>query len=143
MASRWHVTRSPVRNPTTTLPHEMTSTDTRLLDILEAHGQKFLESFKSHKPGESKRKRVSADTAEAHRPSKLVKFETDRSSSDDYSDSEEEWTGFGSDGQVEDEHEIHSSTEEEVPLEGVLAGLEAHIVCKKLILSAHRVHDYS
>jgi hypothetical protein len=120
----------------------MTSTDTRLFDILEAHGQKFLESFKPHKPEESRRKRVAVDTAEAHRPSKLVKFETDGSSSDNYSDSEEEWTGFGSDGQVEEEHEIHSSTEEEVP-QGVLAGLEAHIVCKKLILSAHRVHDYS
>jgi hypothetical protein len=102
----------------------MTSTDARLLNILETHGQKFLESFKPHKAEENKRKRAATDTAEAHDPSKLVKFETDRSSSDDYSDSAEEWTGFGSDAQIEDEYEIDSSTEEGMPLEGVLARLQ-------------------
>ena len=106
----------------------MTSTDARLLNILEAHGQTFLDSFKPHKAEENKRKRAAADTAEAH-PSKLVKFETDRSSSDDYSDSVEEWTGFGSDAQIEDEYEIDSSTEEGMPLEGVLARFQADSAC--------------
>ncbi len=107
----------------------MTSTDARLLNILEAHGQKFLDSFKPHKAEENKRKRAAADTAEAH-PSKLVKFETDRSNSDDYSDSVvEEWTGFGSDAQIEDEYEIDSSTEEGMPLEGVLARFQADSAC--------------
>ena len=106
----------------------MTSTDARLLNILEAHGQKFLDSFKPHKAEENKRKRAAADTAEAP-PSKLVKFETDRSSSDDYSDSVEEWTGFGSDEQIEDEYEIDSSTEEGMPLEGVLARFQADSAC--------------
>jgi hypothetical protein len=100
----------------------MTSTDTTLLDILGAHGQKFLESFKPPKAKEKKRKRVAEDTAEAHRSPKLVKFETDLSSPDDYSDSEEEWTGFGSSAQVEDERKSRSFTEEE-PSGGVLAGL--------------------
>jgi hypothetical protein len=101
----------------------MTSTDTALLDILEAQGQRFLESFKQPNAEENKRKRVVADTAVAHRSPKLVKFETDLSSSDDYSDSEEEWTGFGSNAQVEDEHKFCSSTEKEVPFEGLLAAL--------------------
>ena len=101
----------------------MTSIDTTLLDILGAHGKKFLESFKPPKAEENKRKRVGEDTAEAHRSPKLVKFETDLSSPDDYSDSEEEWTGFGSNAQVEDEHKFRSSTEEEEPSGGVLVGL--------------------
>jgi hypothetical protein len=112
---------SPVRDPTTTFC-EMASTDTKLLDILEAHGQTFLDSFKPHKAEKNKRKRAAGDTTEAHRSTKLVRAETDQSSSvGDYSDSAEEWTGFGSDAQVDDEYEIQSSAEEAVSLEGVLA----------------------
>jgi hypothetical protein len=99
----------------------MASSDTSLLDILEAHGQKFLDAFKPHKSEKNKRKRADGDTPEAHRSTKLLKIETDRSSSvDGYS---EEWTGFGSDAQVDDEHEIHSSPEEAASLEGVLTRL--------------------
>ncbi|KAF8484948.1 hypothetical protein DFH94DRAFT_689310 [Russula ochroleuca] len=96
----------------------MASTDTKLLDILEAHGQTFLDSFKPHKAEKNKRKRAAGDTTEAHRSTKLVRAETDQSSSvGDYSDSAEEWTGFGSDAQVDDEYEIQSSAEEAVSLE--------------------------
>jgi len=101
----------------------MTSTDKRLLDILEAHGQHFLDSFKPQKAEQNKRKRVAADTPEAHRSSKPVKLEADWSSSDEFSDSLEEWTGFGSDIQIENEYEIHSPTE--VLLEGVYARLSS------------------
>ena len=100
----------------------MTNTDKRLLDILEAHGQHFLDSFNPQKAEEKKRKRVAAGNPEAHQSSKSVKLAADWSSSNEYSDSAEEWTGFGSDIQIEDEHEIHSSTEE-VLLEGVHARL--------------------
>jgi hypothetical protein len=97
----------------------MASTDTSLLDILEAHGQKFLDSFKPNKE-KNKRKRAAGDTPEAHRSTKLLRIEADRSSSvDGYSASAEEWTGIGSDGQVDDEHEIHSSAEEEASFGGV------------------------
>jgi hypothetical protein len=100
-----------------------TSTDTTLLDILGAHGQRFLESFKPPNAEENKKKRVAEHTPEAHRSHKLVKFETDLSSPDDYSDSEDEWTGFGSNAQVEGGHKFRSSAEEEEPSGGVLAGL--------------------
>lgn len=100
----------------------MVTADTKLLDILEAHGQTFLDSFKPHKAEKNKRKRAAGDTAEAHRSTKLVRTETDQSSSvGDYSDSAEEWNGFGSDAHVDDE--IHSSSEEEASLEGVSARL--------------------
>ena len=102
----------------------MVTTDTKLLDILEAHGQTFLDSFKPHKAEKNKRKRAAGDTAEAHRSTKLVRTETDQSSSvGDYSDSAEEWNGFGSDAHVDDEYEIHSSSEQEASLEGVSARL--------------------
>ncbi|KAH9966130.1 hypothetical protein BC827DRAFT_1182423 [Russula dissimulans] len=95
-----------------------TDTDTNLLDILEAHGQKFLESFKPHRLEDVKRQRPLGSAAtEAHRSTKRVRTETDRSSSVDYSDSAEEWTGFGSDKQIEDVHEVYSSTEEGAPIE--------------------------
>jgi hypothetical protein len=101
-----------------------TDTDKRLLDILEAHGQKFLDSFKPHKAEENGRKRAAEeDTAESHRSTKLLRAETDLSESspvDDYSDSAEEWTGLGDDAQVDDEYEVYSSAEEAVPLEGAL-----------------------
>jgi hypothetical protein len=88
------------------------STDTSLLDILEAHGQKFLDSFKSRKAEKNKRKRADGDTPEAYRSTKLLRLEADQSV-DSYSASVEEWTGIGSDAHVDDEHEIHSSAEEE------------------------------
>jgi hypothetical protein len=100
------------------------STDTSLLDILEAHGQTFLNSFKPHKAEKNKRKRTAGDTAEAHRSPKLVRIEPDRSSSvDDHSDSGEKWTGFGSDAQVDHEYESQSFAEDAGSLEGVLAQL--------------------
>ncbi len=98
-------------------------TDKRLLDILEAQGQKFLDSFKPHKAQENGRKRAAENTAESHRSTKLLRAETDQSESnpvDDYSDSAEEWTGLGDDAQVDDEYEVYSSAEEAVPLEGAL-----------------------
>ena len=101
-----------------------TDTDKRLLDILEAHGQKFLDSFNPHKAEENGRKRAAEeDTAESHRSTKLLRAETDLSESspvDDYSDSAEEWTGLGDGAQVDDEYEVYSSAEEAVPLEGTL-----------------------
>jgi hypothetical protein len=102
-----------------------TDTDKRLLDILEAHGQTFLDSFKPHKVDENERKRAAGDTAESHRSTKLLRAESDQSESspvDDYSDSAEEWTGLGDDAQVGDEYEdeVYSSAEEAVPLEGAL-----------------------
>jgi hypothetical protein len=101
----------------------MTSTDKRLLDILEAHGQNFLDSFKPQKAEEGRRKRVAAGALDDHRSPKFsVKLEVDWSSSNEHSDSAEEWAGFGSDIQMEDEDEMHSSTEE-VSLEGVYARL--------------------
>ena len=101
-----------------------TDTDKRLLDILEAHGQKFLDSFNPHKAEDHGRKRAAEeDTAESHRSTKLLRAETDLSGSspvDDYSDSAEEWTGLGDDAQVDDEYEVYSSAEEAAPLEGAL-----------------------
>lgn len=100
-----------------------TDTDKRLLDILEAHGQKFLDSFNPHKVGENGRKRAAEDTAESHRSTKLLRAETNQSESspvDDYSDSAEEWTGLGDDAQVDDEYEVYSSADEAVSLEGAL-----------------------
>ena len=100
-----------------------TDTDKRLLDILEAHGQNFLDSFKPHKAEKNGRKRGAEDTAESHRSTKLLRAETDQSESssvDDYSDSADEWTGLGGDAQVDDEYEVYSSSEEAVPLEGAL-----------------------
>ncbi len=99
-------------------------TDERLLDILEAHGQKFLDSFNPHKVEKNGRKRVAEDTVKSHRSSKLSRVETDQSESssvEDYSDSAEEWTGFENDAQVEDEYEIASA----LPLEGALTQLTA------------------
>lgn len=96
-------------------------TDKRLLDILEAHGQTFLDSFKPHKAEGNGRKRAAEDTPGSHRSIKLSKTETnqsDSSSADDYSDSAEEWTGLGDDAQVGDENEVYSSAEEAVLLEG-------------------------
>ena len=98
-------------------------TDKSLLDILEAHGQKFLDSFKPHKAQENGRKRAAEDTAESHRSTKHLRAETDQSGSDPvdgYSDSADEWIGLGDDAQIDDEYEVYSSAEEAVPLEGAL-----------------------
>ena len=100
-----------------------TGDDKRLLDILEAHGQQFPDSFKPHKGEENGRKRAAEDTAESHRSTKLLRAETDQSESsavDDYSDSAEEWTGLGDDAEVDDEYEVYSGAEEAVQLEGAL-----------------------
>ena len=98
--------------------------DKRSLDILEAHGQRFLDSFKPHKAEENGKKRAAEDTAES---TKLLRAEIDQSGSDsesslvdDYSDSAEEWTGFGDDAQVDNEYEVCSPDDEAVPLEGAL-----------------------
>lgn len=104
---------------------KMTTDDAekRLLDILEAHGQKFLDSFKPHKAEENGRKRAAEDTAEFHRSTKLLRAETDQSESspvDDYSDSAEEWSGLGDDAQIDGEYEVCSSADEAVPVEGAL-----------------------
>jgi len=101
------------------------STDTSLLDILETHGKRFLDSFKPHKAEKNKRKRADEDTAEAHRSTKLVRFETDQSNSvqdsvDGHSDFAEEWSGFGSNTQVDDEY----AAEDEASLE---ASTSTHI----------------
>jgi len=99
-------------------------TDKSLLDILEAHGQKFLDSFKPHKAEENGRKRAAEDSAESHhRSTKFLRAETDQSESspvDDYSDSVKEWNGLGDDAQVDDEYEVYSSAEEAESLEGAL-----------------------
>jgi hypothetical protein len=98
-----------------------TDDDRRLLDILEAHGQQFLDSFTPHKGEENGRKRAAEDTAESHRSTKLLRAEKSESSAvDDYSDSAEEWTGLGDDAEVDDEYEVYSSAEEAVQLEGAL-----------------------
>jgi hypothetical protein len=97
----------------------MTSTNTELLDILQAHGQRFLDSFEGYdaeEDGKGKR-----NPAEAHRSinTKLARTESDHSTSVYDSHSAEEWTGFGSDVHMDDEYEAHSSSEEMLPLEGM------------------------
>lgn len=63
---------------------------------------------------------MASGTLDDHQSPKSVKLDVDRSSSGEYSDSEEEWTGFGGDIQMGDEDENYSSTEE-VLLEGMYA----------------------
>jgi hypothetical protein len=100
---------------------EMTNTnaDAELLDILQAHGQRFLDSFEPYnaeKSGKGKRNPV-----EAHRSisTKLARIESDHSTSVNESHSAEEWTGFGSDVHMDDGYETHSSSEEMLPLKGM------------------------
>ena len=149
--SAWHGCRTPRRSFRSGIPYysthffcilQMTTdTDKSLLDILEAHGQKFLDSFKPHNAEENGRKRAAEDTAESHRSTKLLRAETDQSESsqvDDYSDSAEEWTGLGGDAQVDDEYEVYSSAEEAVPIEGALCS--SLMVNGKSSLTQHGTH---
>ena len=91
--------------------------DESLLNILQAHGQQFLDSF-SVPENEKKRKRSSRSVPVA----KLAKCETGTSTRS--SDSAEEWSGFGSGTHTEDEGwESPSPAEEVTPIEGVHAFL--------------------
>lgn len=126
------------------------STDTSLLDILETHGKKFLDSFKPHKAEKNKRKREDGDTTEAHRSTKLVRFETDQltrnsvqNSVNDNSDYAEEWTGFGSNTQVDDEY----AAEDEASFDGLLvqplmSNVKAHCHHGSRAYSQH-IHTYT
>ena len=98
-----------------------TDNDKKLLDILEAHGKKFLNSFQSQKVEENGRKRVAEDTPVSYRSTKILRAtdQSESSSVDDYSDSAEEWTGLGNDAQIDDEYEVYSSAEEAVSPEGM------------------------
>ena len=102
---------------------DMAIEDESLLDILQAHGQQFLDSF-SVPENEKKRKRSSGSVPTA----KLAKRETaTRTRSVDLSDSAEEWFGFGSGTHEEDEGwESPSLAEEVTPLEGVHAFLNGN-----------------
>ena len=99
----------------------MAVADESLLNILQAHGQTFLDSFGV--PKDKKKRKLSWGSGRA---AKLAKRETaTRSSSDDASESgsesAEEWTGFGSDAHLEDDGwESPSLAGEAAPLEGVL-----------------------
>ncbi len=103
----------------------MATTDEGLLNILQAHGQKFLDSFGVPEDKKRGRKRMTRGSSESGRAAKLAKRETAaRSSSVDFSYSAEEWTGFGCDTHIEDDEcEPHSLAGEVTPLEGVLAHL--------------------
>jgi hypothetical protein len=110
----------PVRDSHNQHTRMTSSTDTSLLDILETHGKKFLDSFKPHKAEKNKRKRVDGDTTEAHRSTKLVRFENDQlnsvqDSADDHSYFAEEWTGLSGNTQVDDEY----AAEDEASLDGL------------------------
>ena len=101
----------------------MAIADDSLLNILQAHGQQFLDSF-GLPENKKKRKRSSGSVPAA----KLGKRETaTRSSSVDFSDSAEEWSGFGSDLHIEDDGwESPSSAGEVTHLEGVLASFNGN-----------------
>lgn len=106
----------------------MAITDESLLNVLQAHGQKFLDSFGVPEDKKNRRKRMmTRGSSESGRAAKLAKRETAaRSSSVESSNSAEEWTGFGSDMHIEDgECESHSLAGEVTPLEGVLARLNS------------------
>jgi hypothetical protein len=101
----------------------MAITDKGLLNILQTHGQKFLDSFAAPEDNKNRRKRTTRGSSESGRAAKLAKRETaTRSSPVDCPDSAEEWTGFGTDTRIEaDEWESHSLIGEVTPLEGGLA----------------------
>ncbi|KAH9077368.1 hypothetical protein EDB83DRAFT_1701519 [Lactarius deliciosus] len=95
----------------------MAITDESLLNILQAHGQKFLDSFGVQEDKKKRRKRTTRGSSESGRAPKLAKREIAASSSSvDSSNSAEEWTGFGSGTHVEDE-ESHLLAGEVTPLE--------------------------
>ena len=91
----------------------MALTDKGLLDILQTHGKKFLDSFVAPEDKKNRRKRTTRGSSESGRAAKLPKRETvARLSLVDCSNSAEEWTGFGSDTQIEvDEWASHSLAE--------------------------------
>ncbi|KAI9512166.1 hypothetical protein F5148DRAFT_1164425 [Russula earlei] len=68
---------------------------------------KFLESFEPYRSEDDERRQSIRGTAEALPSTKRISIETDA----------EEWAGFGSDVQIEDDFEYDSSTEEGVPFE--------------------------
>jgi len=83
----------------------MAITDEGLLNILQTHGQKFLDSFEAPEDKKRKRKHTSRGFSESGRAAKLAK----REGSADTSSSAEGWTGFGSDTHIEDDdRESHS-----------------------------------
>jgi hypothetical protein len=94
-----------------------------LLDILQAHGQQFLDSF-GLPENTKKRKRSSGSL----RTGKIAKCEiATRSSSVDFSDSVEGWSGFESDTHIGDYGwEPPSPSGEVTPLEGVLASFNGN-----------------
>ncbi|KAI9448219.1 hypothetical protein H4582DRAFT_2107582 [Lactarius indigo] len=94
-------------------------TDENLLNILQAHGKKFLDSFDVLEDKKKGRKRVTRGSSESGRATRLAKREIAASSNSvDSSNSAEEWTGFGSDVHVEDDGcESDSLAGEVTPLE--------------------------
>ncbi|KAH8999294.1 hypothetical protein EDB92DRAFT_1833452 [Lactarius akahatsu] len=95
----------------------MAITDESLLNILQAHGQTFLDSFGVQEDKQKRRKRTTRGSSESGRAPKLAKREIAASSSSvDSSNSAEEWTGFGSDTHMEDD-ESHLLAGEVTPLE--------------------------
>ena len=102
----------------------MTSTNTELLDILQVHGQRFLDSFEPYYAEENGKGKRNPAEARRSLSTKLARIESDHSTSLYDSHSAEEWTGFGSDVHMDDEYEAHSSSEEILPLEGMSVRLD-------------------
>src|SRR6266404_770245 len=93
--------------------------DESLLDILQAHGKVFLDSFQVPEDKKGKRRTLQGFSESSI---KRAKRETaNRSSPVDSAELEEEWTGFGSDTHIEDECESSPLPGEVKVLEGVLA----------------------
>ncbi|KAH9179892.1 hypothetical protein EDB89DRAFT_527592 [Lactarius sanguifluus] len=88
--------------------------DESLLNILQAHGQKFLDSFGVQEDKKKRKKRTTRGSSDSGRAPKLAKREIAATV-----DSAEEWTGFGSDMHIEDDGS-HLLAGEVTPLEGVL-----------------------
>ncbi|KAH9062159.1 hypothetical protein EDB87DRAFT_1674130 [Lactarius vividus] len=97
----------------------MAITDESLRNILQAHGQRFLDSFEVQEDKKKRRKpRTIRGSLGSGRAPKLARHEIAASSSSvDCSNSAEEWTGFGSDMHIEDD-ESHLLAREVTRLEG-------------------------
>ncbi|KAN0131320.1 hypothetical protein V8E53_010868, partial [Lactarius tabidus] len=90
----------------------MAIADESLLNILQAHGQQFLDSFGL--PENKRKRKCSSGSVSA---TKLAKRETARRSrSVDFSDSAERWSGFESDTHIEDDGSESPSLAGEVTL---------------------------